>query len=118
MSVLSKTDIIVERILERRNGLSIRDLVEGKIRPRELQSLLLKAYENITSCFSIKDILKQHEDSRFTQPCDITQRELLGFDCAAYCIILKEFEFIKNRDYLFLSPTLFQAHLIFWNTLF
>ena len=92
MSVLSKTDIIVERILERRNGLSINDLVEGKIRPRELQSLLLKAYENITSRFSVKDILKQHEDSRFTQPCDITQRELLGFDCAAYRIIPEEFE--------------------------
>ena len=92
MSVLSKTDIIVERILERRNDLSINDLVEGKIRPRELQSLLLKAYENITSRFSVKDILKQHEDSRFTQPCDITQRELLGFDCAAYRIIPEEFE--------------------------
>ena len=92
MSGLSKTDVIVERILERRSGLSINDLIEGKIRPRELQSLLLKAYENITSRFNIKDILKQHEGSRFTQPCDITQRELLGFDCAAYRVIPKEFE--------------------------
>ncbi|MEA1937071.1 MAG: hypothetical protein U9N04_03090 [Patescibacteria group bacterium] len=89
MSVLSKTDIIVNRILEKRDSLSISDLVEGKIKPRELQSFLLKAYENITSYFSIKDILKQHEGSRFTQPCDITQRELLGFDCAAYCVILE-----------------------------
>ncbi len=95
MNALSKTDTIVERILERRNGLSIRGLVEGKIRPHELQSLLLKTYESITSCFSIKDILKQHEDSRFTQPCDITQKELLGFDCAAYRVIPKEFESVE-----------------------
>jgi len=95
MSVSSKTDVIVKRILERRSSLSISDLVEGKIKPRELQSLLLKAYESITSCFSIKDILKQHKDSRFTQPCDITQKELLGFDCAAYRVIPKEFESVE-----------------------
>jgi len=95
MSVSLKTDVIVKRILERRSGLGISDLVEGKIKPRELQSLLLKAYESITSCFSIKDILKQHKDSRFTQPCDITQKELLGFDCAAYRVIPKEFESVE-----------------------
>ena len=95
MNISSKTDIIVKGILEKRDNLSISDLIEGKIRPRELQSLLLKAYENITSCFSVKDILKQHENSRFTQPCDLTQKELLGFDCIAYRIIPKEFESIE-----------------------
>ena len=95
MSVSSKTDIIIKGILERRDNLSISDLIEGKIRPRELQSLLLKAYESITNCFEIKDILKQYEDSRFTQPCNLTQRELLGFDCVAYSIIPKEFESIE-----------------------
>lgn len=95
INLFEKTDLILKKILDKKDGLIIADLIKGKIKPRDLQIVLLKTYEQIVKNFKIDDIVERYESSRFVQPSKLNQRELLKIDQIAYDIISSDFEPIE-----------------------
>ncbi len=81
--------------MNKKGDLSIIDLIEGKIRPRDLQVILLKTYEQTVKNFKIDNIVKQYESNCFVQPSKLNQRELLKIDQTAYDTISSDFEPIE-----------------------
>lgn len=81
------TGSIVKRIRKEKTLSSIDSLLEGKIEPTDLQSLLLKVYENLAAKTKAKDIVRQHRENRFVQPCSLSQREIINFDRLIYSVV-------------------------------
>lgn len=81
--------------MNKEGDLTITDLIKGKIKPRNLQVILLKTYEEIVKKFKIDDITERYESNRFVQPSKLSQKELLKFDHIAYDIISSDFEPIE-----------------------
>lgn len=85
------TGSIVKRIKKERTLSSMDGLLEGKIEPTNLQSLLLRVYENLVARIKAKDIVRQHRENRFVQPCSLSQREIINFDQLIYSVVPKIF---------------------------
>jgi hypothetical protein len=87
---MGKTDTIVSRILTK-EIFNISDLLDGKVDPTDIQSVLLKLYENLAARIDPKNISRQHKENHFVQPCDISQREIIDFDKIIYEVVPKTF---------------------------
>ena len=92
MKERKKTEMIVGRIIKKERISEISDLLTGKIEPTDLQSLLLTLYENLVQRMKIRDVINQYRQNRFIQPCDLSQKELLGFDSLIFRVVPEEFE--------------------------
>lgn len=87
---MKNIDAIVKRILTKEIS-DISDLLSGKIEPTDLQSFLLRVYENLVARIDIRNISRQRESNRFVQPCGISQREIIDFDKLIYESVPKIF---------------------------
>ena len=87
----SRDKKILERILKTSGDPKLLKVLTQKISMRDLQSLLLNVYRGRVNQIRIQDIKKQHQENRFVQSCDISQREFLIFDNLAYSILPEEF---------------------------
>ncbi len=88
------TEKIVERIFKERSVSNIQDLVEGKVKPTELQPLLLKVYETFAKKIRAIDLIKYY-NNRFTNPCDIDQKEIVNFDSIILNSVPEKFSSIE-----------------------
>lgn len=95
MNDRKKSEMIAKRIIKDKKISEISEILERKIEPTDIQSLLLILYENLTRRMTTKDIIDQYRQNRFVQPCDLSQKELFGFDNLIFGVIPKEFESIE-----------------------
>lgn len=89
------TDAIVERILSENKQLTMLDMVQGKLEPTELLSLLLKTFENATKKIDAKKIILDHNINRLVQPSNLSQKTILKFDALIYSIVPDKFSSIE-----------------------
>jgi len=85
----------LKRIIGNTKIPNLLEVLTEKIGFTDLQSLLLNVYERKVKQLHIKDIVKQHLESRFVQPSDVNQREIIKFDNLIYSKIPPDFEAIE-----------------------
>jgi hypothetical protein len=69
-------EMILERVMKKIDSPGIYEALTKKLDLAELQSLLLKVYEDRTKQLEVKDLAKRYQENRFVKPCDISQKEL------------------------------------------
>jgi len=87
----SRDKKILERILKASGDPKLLKVLTQKISMRDLQSLLLNVYRDRVDQIRIYDVIRQYQENRFVQPCDISQKEFLMLDHLAYSILPEEF---------------------------
>lgn len=85
------TESIINRIIKERGINSIQDLLDGNVKPTELQPLFLKTYETFVKKIKATDTIRQYVNNRFVRPCNINQKELTKFDSSIFDSIPDKF---------------------------
>jgi hypothetical protein len=88
-------DKIIERIIKKTGVPNIMDILVDRISLTDLQSLLLKVYQEKLKKEDASSLLGRYKSNRFVQPSTINPQHLIAFDKLAFKILPQTYEVLE-----------------------